>query len=313
MVATLLLCATAVLFGLVAVDRIIGPAVARIRQPLVERISFGGIKRLCVPAGGILLSVAIGIGLIFQNFVGLDARAVPSGFLVGFLLFSLTGLRIAMAARLLVLALCLAPDACPIVAGACLAPILMRAVRAADDVPGIPAALFAPAWIAGGVYLVLLHSDAEGLLPLVAGGGLLGLQAWHRFPPRIVLGPAGVVLMAILTGVLIFQLALRNGWLALALLWSFTWVETGFSLVRRGPGLSIFERARQRGEPENGLTLATLSLSVASVVFLWTALRQSAPIQWAASLVILALQAQFLIVLQRCPPVQRAAQSDGQD
>ena len=300
MSGSLLFCAFAALIGWVLAKIAAHFAMSsKRRYATVQRVSYGGVTRACMPVGGVILAVAMAS---FWASVGVLGKVQLAGtilFIMGFALGCLSVSRGLLGGLLLLLS-CTVPDPVGAAVGALLAPVLKRQAHGADLVPGIPGALFAPALLGGGAFLVLVHGDQGGLLALSAGGALAGLQPWHRFPPRLTLGPCGVAVLAGATGLLIWQFLQHGFWLALLLLWSFVWVEAAARCWRgRAWAIPPFECARLRGEPEIGLTLASLSLSLAGVVLLWTVFRQPLAVQIMAIVAILALQLQFCAFLTR--------------
>lgn len=271
----------------------------KLRGATVQRVSYGGVTRACVPVGGVILAIAMACFWTSVGVLGKVQLAEPLLFMIGFALGCLSVSR-GLGGGLLLMLSCTVPDPVGAAVGGLLAPVLKRPAYGADLVPGIPGALFAPALLGGGAFLVLVYGDQSGLLALSAGSALASLQPWHRFPPRLTLGPSGVAVLAGATGLLIWQFLQHGSGLALLLLWSFVWAEAAARFWRgRAWSMPPFECARLRGEPETGLTLASLSLSLAGVVLLWTVFRQPLAVQIAAIVAILALQLQFCAFLTR--------------
>lgn len=265
----------------------------------VERISYGGVTRACMPVGGVILAFAFVCFSIPLGILGMVQMAGSTLFLTGFALGFVNVPHI-LRGGLFLLLVCAVPDALGAGLGAVLSPILKRQLTEADLVPGIPAALFAPALLGGGAFLVIVHGDQSGLLGLNIGGAMAALHPLHRFPPRLTLGGSGVAVVAGATGFLVWHFLQHGSGLALLLLWSFVWAELAMRLWHgRVSDVPPFECARLRGEPEAGLTLATFSLNLAGVVLLWTVSRQPFAMQIGAIGAILALQLQFCAFLTR--------------
>ena len=296
----LLFCAVAAFLGWVLAQGAARFALARkLRCATVQRVSYGGVARACVPVGGVILVVAVACFVIPVGVLGMLPLAGPVLFMTGTAL-GVASLSPGVRGGLLVLLLCVVPDAPGVGIGVVLAPVLKRHVVGADLVPGIPAALFAPALLGGGAFLVVMYGDLVGFLALIAGGALAGLQPFHGFPPRLTLGAGGVPAVAGVSGLLIWHFLQHGSGLALLLLWSFVWAELALRLWRRhASAIPPFELARLRGEPESGLTLASLSLSLAGVVLLLTVSRQPLAAQIVAIVALIVLQWQFWAFLTR--------------
>ena len=301
MAAQILINALAAFAAWVVADRVAHAALSRPHLFVpVARLSYGGVTRACIPAGG----AALGLPLVCFGIPSAALGLVPLGeaalFTMGFLS---GGVRLPRGSRrgLIIILMCSLPDGLAAAGGAFLAPILMRQADDADHVPGIPAALFAPALLGGGFFLTGVHGDGVGIVAIIIGGGLLGLHPLHRFPPRLTLGGGGEAWAAWATGLLAWHLWRQGAVLPVLLLWSFVWVEAGAALLTRRcrKVMPSFEQARLRGEPEAGLTLACASLSVAGVVLLWTGMRQPLMVQAVGFAVLLALQLQFRAFLVR--------------
>lgn len=300
MAGQILISALAACAAWVVADRVAHAALSRPHLFVrVERRSYGGVTRACIPAGG----AALALPLVCAGFPSAVLGLLPLGeaalFTMGFLS---GGVRLPRGSRggLIIVLMCSLPDALAAASGALLAPILMRQAADADYVPGIPAALFAPALLGGGFFLAGVHGDGVGVLAIIVGGGLLGLHPLHRFPPRLTLGGGGAW-VAWATGLLAWHLWKQGAVLAVLFLWNFVWIEAGAALLihRCRKLMPSFEQARLRGEPEAGLTLACASLGAAGVVLLWIGIRQPLMIQAVGFALLLVLQLQFRAFLVR--------------
>lgn len=274
----------------------------------VPRLSYGGVLRHCTPVGGLILAGAMAVGMAAL------APIAFAGWPFSVLILALAGTGAAMEgktlpllrpARRAILILCLAVLPGPAWALACAvclaAPLLHWQIANADLVAGIPAALYAPPLAGAGVLLVFdLQADA-GVAALIAAGALAAVHAHHRFPPRLVLGGGGVLVLIFVNLWIAAVTFDRCGWFAVLVLWALPLTAAGFCLavLRMGGMAGAFEKARQRGEPEPGLALATASLSVANTVLVWTLWHAHEAMKLSAVAVSCFLAYQFCRFLDR--------------
>ena len=296
MVSPLLLCAIAVLFGFLIAQAFLLLAL-RLPWPRVERISYGGISRIVPASGGFVaaLSVAgallpfafmklISVGLSFTALWFCDARGLRRN--VIFYLY-------------LILALVLEPRYVFVAVALFLfAIVLVRQAEDADQVPGIPAALYGPALAAGSGLLVVTYQQFNALVGLAMVGVLISIQPQHRFPPRLALGPIGVRLLVAANIMVIALLMIVHDYLAAAMIWSVPMVDACWRFVVPSQE-SPFESSRLRGEPEAGLVMATGALSSAHAVAMLSVRDNPMPVQIGAVAISLLLAVQFRRFLTR--------------
>lgn len=296
MVSPLLLCAVALLFGFVTAQALM-PLALRLPWRRVERISYGGVSRFVPASGGFIavLSVAaallpfvlmkfvsVGISLTALSFCA--ARRMRKRMMFNPLLISFLVLDWHFIAAAIVLLLFIV--------------VLTRQVEDADQVPGIPAALYAPPLAAGSCLLVIAYDQLNALVGLATVGALIGIQPQHRFPPRLALGGVGVRLLVAENILMIMLLISAHDVLAVVMVWSVPLVDAYWRMVAPSRA-SPFESARLRGEPEAGLVMATAALSFANVVAMLSVRDNSMPVQLGAVAISLVLAVQFRRFLTR--------------
>lgn len=298
MVQELFLCCLAFGGGFIAADR---------WQPLIawryagwsftKHRSYGGVTRPCPRSGGFLLMMTLVSGMLPLSvfmilFVGLSALVLAVA-AFGVMRERAASLLPRGASRFVLVGLGLVvPDE-----GLLLLPWVVLfgarywiALEAQDRVAGIPAALHAPPLAAGGAVLVLGEPNWIGLFGLITAGGLLGVHALHRFPPRLVYGRSGLLILAGVEAITVMARIDAGACLAIGMAWSLPLVGTVHGAFRPFNG---FEIARWRGEPESGLAYAAGSLSCANGVLVCTTLAQPVVAQLAALALSLFLAWQF--------------------
>ena len=290
MVSPSLLCAVALLFGFVTAQVLMLPAL-RLPWPRVERISYGGVRRLVPASGGTIAALSVAGALL--PFVLMKLVSVGLS-LIALLLCIDRSMRSRMKFYAL-LTLCLVLEVhCIAVAVALLlfGVVLARQVDDADQVPGIPVALYGPALASGSGLLVIAYHQFNALVGFAMVGALLGIQPQHRFPPRLILGSVGVHFLVAANIMVIALLIGVHDYLTVAMVWSFPLVDTCWRIVAPSDAYP-FESARLRGEPEAGLVMATAALSCANAVAMLSVRDNSMPVQMGAVAISLILAVQF--------------------
>lgn len=309
MAGLLFLCTAVALAGYLA-GRAALPFFMQLPCPRAERLSYGGVLRACPQSGGLVLTVAAAGGLAPLVWIG----STGPGLMV--LLPLLAGLGFAADAAQPTIPDAVWPAVCIVLfvlcpegalPGAVLIAFIVTVANAqierADRVAGVPAALHAPALAGGSAFLIVAHGATNAFAGLAAAGGLLAIHAFHRFPPRIAFGRSGSFVLTCLTVLFAGQLAMHGEWFAIALLWSFPLADLVYAALHpfAPEPHDAFDRARQRGEPEAGLTLATGSLACANVILLLTLSASSPALQAAAAALSLFLAFRFRAFLDGAP------------
>lgn len=269
--------------------------------PAFQHRSFGGVTRACPRSGGVLLLFSIFVallpfslgnascsgmvmvaaalaafGLLREGAAHLMSRAVASGLLIG--------VAIAL------------PDSCL----PWLALIAIAAHRswlaweAQDRVAGVPTALYTPPLAGSGLLLLLLQGNWDGFFLIAVVGGLVGVHGLHRFPPQIIFGRSGLLVLASAQIVALLSLVYADLWIEAAMLWSLPAAGLTMDLIDgRGRSVTLFDLARQRGEPEHGLATAAGALACTNVILVWATLAQPLTVRLGALVLSLFLAWQF--------------------
>ena len=300
------LSALALIMGFVVADRVSACAAYCVSvSASVPRLSYGGVLRHCAPYGGAVLILTLCFGLGLFTLLGF----VPSAWFYAAIIASavvimgscfpgvvcVAGLRVGAFTGFFILPFSLWLSFAVLII---LLFYLVSFTQEADLVPGVPAALFTPIWLAAGSLLIVVHHNAIGLISLVMAGALWAVQMRHRFPPRWVLGPIGCVMIAGFTLVIAAAL-FHHGQVWALLILSPYFLADGVCSLRRGA--PAFEQARLRGEPERGLASASLALSCAHLVVLWTLHEQVLVMQALALSVSFILSLHFRLFLVKRP------------
>lgn len=306
MVPELLLCCLAFAGGFCAADRLQALGASRAgAHSFAEHRSYGGVTRHCPSSGGLLLMMAVAFGVL--PFSVFNAQCLGWAALVmAVAAFAMMRERAATLltrreARIVLIGLALVVSDCalvflPLIALAC--ERFWSALEAQDRVAGIPASLYAPPLAGAGAFLVFQEMNCVGLFGLVTAGGLLGVHALHRFPPQLVCGRSGLLILAVMQAMILAALVEAGAWLAIGTLWSFPLVGMVHGVLRPSNG---FEIARGRGEPETGLACAAGSLACANAVLVWATIAQPLGIRFAAFGLSLFLAWHFHRFLVRVP------------
>lgn len=155
--------------------------------------------------------------------------------------------------------------------------------KAQDQLAGIVAALYAPLLMGAGLLLVLLYENWDGLFALAVAGSLIGVHALHRFPPRLVCGRSGLLVLAGANIITLGALINAQAWMAIGILWSLPLAMLVHDLAQASRAHEpLFALARQRGEPASGLVAAAGSLACTHAVLVWASVAQPLPFQLGA-------------------------------
>lgn len=316
MVPELVLCCLAFAGGFCAADRLQALGAARAgAHSFAEHRSYGGVTRYCPSSGGLLLMMAVACGVLPLSVFDLQCLGLAA-LVMAVAVFAMVRERAATlltrrGARIVLIGLALVVSDrvlvfLPLIALACERGWI--ALEAQDRVAGIPAALYAPPLAGAGVLLVADGMNWAGLFGLVTAGGLLGVHALHRFPPQLVCGRSGLLILAVMQAIMLAGLIEAGAWLAVGMLWSFPLVGLVHGVLRPSNG---FEIARRRGEPETGLACAAGSLACANAVLVWATLAQPLGIRFAAFGLSLFLAWHFHRFLVRIPSQGRMLSPQG--
>lgn len=276
---------------------------------VVARLSYGGVLRHCPPCGGLVLILTLWLALCVFTLVGFTSQDwLVLSFLCGGVIIAcdfasnakrrspFLSIHVALAGLILLLIVTPFSMWWSFFLFAGFYRFLLSFTMSADLVPGIPASLFAPLWLGAGALLIFAHQDGLGLVSVAMAGALWAVQSRHSFPPRWVLGQSGCVLAAGFTVVIGAVLLHYREYWAIIILSPYFLADAACSWKQ---GASAFEQARLRGEPERGLASASLALSCANLVLLWTLREQSWLMQALACGVSYLLAFQFRLFLVR--------------
>lgn len=312
----LLLCCLAFAGGFCAADRLQRFVAARAgTRSCTEHRSYGGVTRHCPTSGGLLLMVAVACGVLPLGVFDVQCLGLAA-LVMAVAAFAMmrqqaTTLITRRGARIVLIALALVVSDrvlvfLPLMALACERGWI--ALEAQDRVAGIPAALYAPPLAGAGVFLVANAMNCAGLFGLVTAGGLLGVHALHRFPPQLVCGRSGLLILAVMQAILLAGLIEAGAWLAVGMLWSFPLVGMVHGALWPSHG---FEIACRRGEPETGLACAAGSLACVNAILVWATMAQPLGIRLAAFGLSLFLAWHFHRFLVRMPGHGRTLSPQG--
>lgn len=302
MLVLLLLSCLVAMAAFVAVDRL-SSLLRRfdLAGSVFHHHSFGGVTRPCPRNGGVLLAFAAFVPLLPFSF----GRASFSGMIgmmvalaaFGLLRESAAHLVSRYAARgLLVVIAIMVPDHYLVWVSviAIVSHHSWLAGEAQDRVAGIPTSLYTPPLAGSGLLLWLVEDNWDAVFLLAMVGGLIGVHGLHRFPPQIIFGRSGLLLLAAAQMIAILSLLHADLFMAAAILWSVPCACLARELLQ-GPGrpVALFELARQRGEPEHGLATAAGALACTNVILVWATLSQPLPVRFGALVLSVFLAWQF--------------------